>query len=202
MLQNWLWMLLGIFPTANIYLTSYSYCIGVFSNSQGFYQYPQTHKILFKTNLIQWKALKTCITKLTLNVSVCISHSKHLLDFLFLLHRSALSVACIRKKILNFHCMLVFKNLGVFRKAGTIFNLFWCLEAFLRGVYFWVFEPSFHLFYLTKKHISLNYSIKRRVSTLLRLKVVVPYRASVLKTIQMRSFVDPLYRNFNLIISW
>ena len=77
--------------------------------------------------------------------------------------------------------MLVFKNSGVFRKVGTVPNLFWCLEAFLRGVYFWVFEPSLHLFYLIKKHISLNYSIKRRVSTLLRLKIVVPNRISVLK---------------------
>ena len=85
------------------------------------------------------------------------------------------------KKILNLHFMLVFKNLGVFRKVGTIPNLFWCLEAFLKGVYFWVFEPSFHLFYLIEKHLSLNYSIKRRVSTLLRLKIVVPNRISVLK---------------------
>ena len=85
------------------------------------------------------------------------------------------------KKILNLHFMLVFKNSGVFRKVGTVPNLFWCLEAFLRGVYFWVFEPSLHLFYLIKKHISLNYSIKRRVSTLLRLKIVVPNRISVLK---------------------
>ena len=87
------------------------------------------------------------------------------------------------KKILNLHFMLVFKNSGVFRKVGTVPNLFWCLEAFLRGVYFWVFEPSLHLFYLIKKHISLNYSIKRRVSTLLRLKIVVLYRTSILKAV-------------------
>ena len=42
----------------------------------------------FETNLNRQKALKACITKLTLNATGRISHSKPLLDFVFLLPRS------------------------------------------------------------------------------------------------------------------
>ena len=80
--------------------------------------------------------------------------------------------------------MLVFKNSGVFRKVQTVPNIFWSQIAILRGGYFWVFEPMFHLFYLIKMHISFNNLILCRVPQVLRLKYGVLYWSSVVKTLK------------------
>ena len=90
----------------------------------------------------------------------------------------------LEKRILIFHFMLVFKNSSVFRKVGKDPILLWSLKAFLRGGYFWVFEPMFHLVYLIKMHISFNNSILCRVPQVLRLKYGVLYWSSVVKTLK------------------